>query len=510
MTFLEYLHAINDCESADRAVVYINDNFIEIQYQYYELSYNDGQNISLDVINTFLELLAKNYLGANCIFSLSLIEMLADYFERYRCVAALFQLRNLIGKNSPLNRRITAALLFNRVNKASVDYLERFDKIIGYLNTANEDGEFAYKSTITFINYYYIAVSSFIRLNRSDLANEFIHRINYIKADIGFLHESIIDELLTIPFNNFNNNFNTFFIAISGFIKSKLGKGGSGKILGPEVSSYTVSLSTLPSKDFDAIRSLSVNYINNLNIKRRNELKYNLDSGVKIIDDPELLYSYNVAFGKMHYSKVWEALEKIPKVIDNKSIYVYDWGCGQALASMIFFEFLVRNKLEVDIKGITLIEPSDLALRRGISHLNFVYPSLKNSITPLCKDLDSILDSDLINLTPVKFHLFSNILDVPYFNLNELCNRISSLKGLNIFICVSPMQPELNRQVRLHKFLEFFSKNFKTQIIAQTSNTKMQNKWKSNYCPCSNHDNEDYFCRNAWTRHEILFSSIIS
>lgn len=513
MTFLEHLEAINRSESVDNAVQYITDNFIEIQHVYYDESYQNGFDTSLKVIDVFFELLEKRYLNNNCAFSMALIEMLADFFERYRCVSALFQIQNLVEKSSPIMNRIHAALLFHRVNDATTDYFERFDNIINNLALAQEDGEVSYKSTITFINFYYTAITSFIRLNRADLIQIFINRIYEIKADFIFLEEKSVDQLLLIPFENFNDDFKLFFNTISTFIKAKLDKGGSREILEPEESKYTEELASLGTKNFVSIRRLSVDYLKNLTDRKKIELKNKLDSGVKIIDDPELLYSYMVAFGKMHYSKVLEAIEKISNEIENKSIEVYDWGCGQGLASMVLFDHIEKLKIKTDIEHLILIEPSELALKRGIAHVNFVYPKLKNVIIPICKDMDSIKDSDLLNSKKIKLHLFSNIIDVPSFNLNELCNRVGSLKGLNIFISVSPMHSEIGRQVRLQKFLEFFSNNFTTHVFAETFNTKMKNKWKSNYCPCenhANHNNESYLCRNAWTRHEIVFSSLIT
>jgi hypothetical protein len=510
MTFLEHLKSIDNQESLDDAIKYINDAFIEIQYSYYDEPYLIGFDNSIAVIDVFFELLEKKYFDERCIYSLALIELLADYFERYRCVSALFQIKNLVDGASPLKNRINAALLFHRVNNATIDYLERFDKIINNLSLAHEDGEVYYKSTITFINFYHTAISSFIRLNRDDLIQQFVDKVKVVKNDHIFLREKVVDQLLDIPISSFAEGFNTFYNSISAFIKSKLTKGGSKERLDAEDSPYSEALSGLRNRDFSSVRQLSVQYLNRLDDRTKAELKERLDNGVKIIDDTDLLYAYFFAFGKMHFSKVYEAIGKISDEIKNQQIDLIDWGCGQALASMVFMEFMEKEKIKIDIKRVTLIEPSKLALKRGIAHLSIFYPTIKDSINAVCKDLDSINNSDLPNSTKVKVHLFSNILDVPYFNLNELCKRIEFLKGTNVLICVSPVITEIGRQVRLPKFFEFFKTNFKTKVYSETFNTKLRNKWKSNNCPCENHHNDTYFCKGAWTRHEIVFSSLIS
>ena len=297
-------------------------------------------------------------------------------------------------------------------------------------------------------------------------------------------------------------------------IKSKLEKGVYSDDLSPEISDYTDKLNEIEEKNFVNIRNLSVTYLMNLSSTKKNLLKDRLDNGLKIIDDVDLLYAYFFSFGKMHYSKVYEGINKLKQEIEGRNVALFDWGCGQALASMVFFEFIQKNKLKVNVDNLTLIEPSELALKRGIAHINCIYPQIKNSIKPICKGLDSVDNKDLINNSQIKLHLFSNIIDVPFFDLNRLCHKIKELKGENLFLCVSPVLSETGRKIRLRKFSDFFAENFETKNISETINTKKENKWKSNNCPCvnskSNHTNDSHICYNAWTRHEIIFKTIIT
>jgi len=514
MTFLEYLQNINDCSTVEESKSYITKNFFDIQYCYYSSSFDSLEKQTLQVNEIFLDLLEKGTFSEPCILTNAFIELLADFFELFKCVGSLVQIVNRIDENSSLRIRINAALLFLKVNDATTEYMSRFDKIINLLIEAQEEGDISHKSTISFINFYYTSVSSFIRLNRNDLLLEFVAKTNIVKSEYAFLTESIIEQLLLIPYDSFKADFTVFYSNIAIFIKSKLEKRVSDDELLPEISDYTDKLNELNEKNFVNIRNLSVAYLMSLNSNKRTLLKARLDSGLKIIDDVDLLYAYFYSFGKMHFSKVYEGIDKLKQEIDGKKIALFDWGCGQALASMVFFEFIEKNKINVIVDNLTLIEPSDLALKRGIAHINCIYPQIKNSIKPICKGLDSIEDKDLSNNSQLKLHLFSNIIDVPFFDLNQLCHRINVLKGDNLFLCVSPVLTETGRKIRLSKFNDFFSEKFETQNISETINTKKENKWKSNNCPCenskSNHPNDNHVCYNAWTRHEIIFKSLIT
>lgn len=525
MTFLEHLENINSCSTVEESNGYISKNFFDIQYCYYSTSFDNLEKQILQVNNIFFDLLEKGTLNSPCILTNAFIELLADFFEMFKCVSSLRQIENKIDKNSPLKLRIKAALLFLRVNDATTEYIGRFEEIVNLLIKAQEEGDISYKSTITFINYYYTSVSSFIRLNRNDLLLEFIAKINIAKNKYAFLTENIIEQLLAIPYDNFKDHFTVFYSNnISNFIKSKLEKKVTIKSkfekkvtddeLLPEISDYTDKLNELKEKNFENIRNLSVAYLKSLSNNSKKLLKDRLDNGLKIIDDIDLLYAYFFSFGKMHFSKVYEGVNKLKQEIEGKKIALFDWGCGQALASMVFFEFIAKNKINVIVDNLTLIEPSYLALKRGIAHINCIYPQIKNSIKPICKGLDSLEDEDLSNNSQLKLHLFSNIIDVPFFDLNRLCQRINVLKGENLFLCVSPVLSETGRKIRLSKFHYFFNENFETKNISETINTKKKNKWKSNNCPCVNselnHTNDNYVCNNAWTRHEIIFKTLIT
>jgi hypothetical protein len=81
-----------------------------------------------------------------------------------------------------------------------------------------------------------------------------------------------------------------------------------------------------------------------------------------------------------------------------------------------------------------------------------------SSIRTVNKYIDNLKSSDLVSeVNNIKIHLFSNIIDVESFSLDNLHNLIlSSFQGLNRFICTSPNN---NRKCRLDDFCELFSRS---------------------------------------------------
>jgi len=189
--------------------------------------------------------------------------------------------------------------------------------------------------------------------------------------------------------------------------------------------------------------------------KTESEVTYKeLGRGIKILETQKELNQYLLSYGKMHNAKMEFACEKLFKEvkIDEHKIQIIDYACGQGIASIALLNNLEKLKFPIDkINKITLIEPSPIALNRANY---FLHNSSKT--TTINKKLDEITIEDLkTDKKAVKFHLFSNILDMgdKEFNIKDIANKIiKSQKGNNYFICVSPR--EYNK---LNKFMECFS-----------------------------------------------------
>jgi hypothetical protein len=148
------------------------------------------------------------------------------------------------------------------------------------------------------------------------------------------------------------------------------------------------------------------------------------------------------------------------------------------MATMTYFDYLIRNGIEQTCNQVTLIEPSELALKRGSLHVKKYLPG--TNINTVNKDLDSLLDEDFTIIKNVpNLHLFSNILDIDLFSLTTLIKRLeNNFKGINYFVCVSPYVTDIKTN-RLDTFMKNFSKKDTFEEIASLNNKI--GEWKGNW-----------------------------
>ncbi|MDP1801469.1 MAG: hypothetical protein Q8L81_08960 [Bacteroidota bacterium] len=184
-----------------------------------------------------------------------------------------------------------------------------------------------------------------------------------------------------------------------------------------------------------------------------------LGNGVIVIDEALTLEKYIACYAGIHFHKLQRCFSAITNQIpDNSDIEIIDYGCGQALATTLFYNYIIQNKLNYNIKTIALIEPSELALMRGILHLNhFIdHKAQITEIKPVKKLMNDIIDSDLkTEDANIKIHLFSNILDISTVDLTELATKIQNTqKGLNYFICTGTYNHLV--LARMEQFRGFF------------------------------------------------------
>ena len=92
-----------------------------------------------------------------------------------------------------------------------------------------------------------------------------------------------------------------------------------------------------------------------------------VNHGIGLLQTEDELNCYLAAYGKMHQEKIRTALSalKNPSETLNKNYQIIDWGSGQGLATLCFFDFLEENNILYKPKKVVLIEPSNQALKRA-------------------------------------------------------------------------------------------------------------------------------------------------
>lgn len=240
-------------------------------------------------------------------------------------------------------------------------------------------------------------------------------------------------------------------------------------------TNYSYLLDNLKNPSFEGIRKLSVNFINQLPEEVQTELWEALSNGVEVLESEALLSMYMYAYGKMHAAKLQAAFEHLPtdKLED---IHLIDWGCGQAMATVVYYEYLKEKAISSNVKTITLIEPSELALKRAALHARKLFPNAE--IKTVKKVFDKLTADDIqIADNQTILHLFSNVLDIEYFSIEQLAELIEQNNSYNLLVCVSPYINDFKNQ-RLINFISCFQC---ASTIADYVNQEWQCGWTIDY-----------------------------
>ncbi len=200
--------------------------------------------------------------------------------------------------------------------------------------------------------------------------------------------------------------------------------------------SYTQDLALLNNPTFEDFLRTAVN---NLPASKRAYPWIGLSHGVKLLENDDELAQYLCAYGKMHKEKIDLALDSIkePLSVFIRDITIIDWGCGQGLASICFFDYLRVLGIAHKVNKVVLIEPSEPALNRAQEHLIKYIDG--NKIIPVNKFINDVTKDDISEIKGLIIHFFSNILDIPNVNIHYLADLIKDNITLEqLFFCVGP------------------------------------------------------------------------
>jgi hypothetical protein len=224
---------------------------------------------------------------------------------------------------------------------------------------------------------------------------------------------------------------------------------------------------------FDWIWQKADEKVRNLSETEKNALHNSILRGVKVLETEMELYGYLSFYGKMHQAKLQDAFEHISSFLKNHTIEIIDWGCGQGIGTIIFYEYFSDKIRNLKYRHITLIEPSKISLDRACLHTKYAFKGV--SMSAVQDDFDNLvpdkLDFDTENL---KVHIFSNVLDIDIFSMKKLLKLVSNTsKGANIFICVSPFINDI-KTARIDAFVNHFSAFVDFELIYAAENKKWE------------------------------------
>ncbi|MCF0174895.1 MAG: DEAD/DEAH box helicase [Bacteroidaceae bacterium] len=239
---------------------------------------------------------------------------------------------------------------------------------------------------------------------------------------------------------------------------------------------YIEAINHLSQPTFQKIRQIAYNSISTLSNKERDKLWNDLERGVKILDTHELMCQYLYSYGNMHEAKIHTALGRMPfYIFRQKNIKVIDWGCGQGLATVCFFDYLNNNNLPNNVRKVVLVEPANLTIDRAILHVE-AYTKNNIEVVALAKYFNQVADEEIKSEFDVTIHFFSNILDVQAVDVKNLAHLISrNITGEHYFVCVGPLNSNNNK---IDAFTNWFQS---PQVICDFEHNKDEHTYTAKY-----------------------------
>ena len=202
------------------------------------------------------------------------------------------------------------------------------------------------------------------------------------------------------------------------------------------------------------MRELACEFIEILPNGLQDALFDKLNRGVALLDSEPLMNMYLYSYGKMHQAKLKLAFNNMGDDYQQMDDFaIVDYGCGQALASVVLYDHLKSQNLAHKVNKVVLIEPSETTLKRAALHACKAFPFA--TIKTINKEMDDVSVADITCENDFVFHLFSNILDVEGFSISKLANTFNTVQHnkYNI-ICASPYFSDLGRNGRIVSFFE--------------------------------------------------------
>ncbi|MBR4624800.1 MAG: hypothetical protein IKO56_04595, partial [Alphaproteobacteria bacterium] len=227
-----------------------------------------------------------------------------------------------------------------------------------------------------------------------------------------------------------------------------------------QTTTYAYKLKYLENPTFDKVKDLVKNFIEEMPNALVDDLYNAINRDIDILKtEPEMLVYLN-SFGNMNQAKLNFAFDKIPEeFFKQPEINIIDYGCGQAIGTMCYADFLKSKNCNQKIKSVTLIEPSEICIKRAALHTSIFLPDA--NIVTVNKSFDELFKNDINceEYVPT-LHILSNVLDLLNFNFDRFMDLIRSrLFGLNQFVCVGSLSEMLEKKHRFGDFAEYLGEN---------------------------------------------------
>jgi hypothetical protein len=436
---------------------FIDERLDEI-FDYYSLSNYEviiEDKLFFRNLPTYLSISELNFKKSKNVTFLNLLLATAVRLNEPFCFGYFLDI--LERQNLEKSKVIEASTIFMNCRNAT-ELIDGYPTLLNFLEESFLTQSDAQKEPLTvLLNYYATAIKHFAEFNGGRLTE--IRSLlveSYENRTTTFLQDSILEDALGLSIDFEDNPYDQ----LQGLIDTYLER---GVVLAPFVQGYILEIDTAYA-DVIAANNYNMNEIWSLNRELYNNLLHtdsifrSLGRGTAVLVTEDQLITYMSQLGKMHFAKLRDAFEGLPNDLEN--IHLFDWGCGQAPASKMFVDSFYNENIE----SVTLIEPSQAALKRAALHVS------KNTqvIRTINKDFDSLIDEDIVlakSAGDITVHIFSNVIDMDFFQLHSLIDLLKrNSSGLTYYVLVSPLI-SITKTQRLETFVEEISSNVSNELL---------------------------------------------
>lgn len=469
---------LNQIQNRNEFVKFLDNNISDIETAFYKSDYNAINKAKFTLEDLVYDLERKALIEQGEVESSlrAFIIILADFYDRFSLYGAIDTIFQFTPECS-VKKRLTASKRFLEYRDLDLNPFNKdFDYILQLLEDAYLDNDLGYRAKVTLMNYF-LRAKDMLHENYQDDLSHLAQLFNTKKDTYRILNDIAIQKLVKTGVLeekevSEDKRDKIHKEEVNSRVSVKLPKRYHKKeIINKEVGDYASAYEHSEYKNFKTIQNLAKQF----GVRSDNNY-HKLERGTAIIDDESLLYQYILSYGEMHKYKLMDSTGMIPwSELEVKTFDCIDWGCGQGLGTVALHDYFLQNDCNIHIDNLLFIEPSIIALKRALLHTDSL-KFIKNVVPPVNKDLDSLSQKDLqFGTGKNRIQIFSNILDVPKFDIKTLARKIEKTqKGNNYFICISPSIDDLRNQ-RIESFYKYFSERYSTTLYAERHENNV--KW---------------------------------
>lgn len=150
------------------------------------------------------------------------------------------------------------------------------------------------------------------------------------------------------------------------------------------------------------------------------------------------MQKYLAENGRMYKALIYDALEQFLQKLENKTITIIDWGCGQGIGSSLVLDYLTEKQLKIQVDKVVLVDDDITAMNRARVHIDLLK---ENDLEIILIDTNN--SNNLKKLNESKNNLTLNLFVNDKMPIDMVDIDVDIL-GEAYFMCVSNKNENLN------------------------------------------------------------------